>query len=169
MGHCHLCVCSRGDLLFIMALSGRALKTQLTGNVHHQGQRGGTNIQFDFDAHLNLEGGDRKTFFPQSTTPGTRVSPGFRNWTLAVKSRKKCPKISFCKLKMIQKFIYILYIPSVKILRPIKNQLPRYPQSGWKAMSVEKEKKKREEERKSVLTMVSTNAWTKTLFFVKHQ
>ena len=38
----------------------------------------------------------------------------------------------------------------------MKNQLPGYPQSGWKAMSV-----KEEEERRSMLTMVSTNALTK--------
>ena len=38
-----------------------------------------------------------------------------------------------------------------------------YARSGSKAMSVEQEEEEIEKERKSVITMVSTNAWTKKL------
>ena len=50
----YICVCSRGELLFIMALLGRALQTHQTGQVPSQG---GKDIQLDFDEHLSLDAG----------------------------------------------------------------------------------------------------------------
>ena len=58
----------------------------------------------------------------------------------------------------ITKTIWMAFIIIFLIWGPTKNQLPEYRRSGWKEMSVEERER---EEWKSVLAMISTNAWTK--------
>ena len=84
------------------------------------------------------------------------VGPGFRDWTLAIKSRITTWKSAFVKIKSAfkKKLFIFLHIPSswIKIWVPIKKtQLPWYLWSWWKAMSG----KKKEERQKSVLTIAS--------------
>ena len=72
-----------------------------------------------------------------NNTPGTRIGLGFRDQTLAVKSRKNTPKS---------------FIPSsyAKKLGETKFQLPEYPGKGSKAMSVERKKEGERERRAKV-------------------
>ena len=74
-------------------------------------------------------------------TPGTRVGPGFRDQTLAIKSSKNTAKsVFFCKkYKLEEEMIYFFDILSSysKIFGQTKYQLPEYPRSGLKEISVE--------------------------------
>ena len=48
----------------------------------------------------------------EENTPGTAGGPGGRDQTLAVKTRKKQPKISFCKKNFLNKKNDFFKIPS---------------------------------------------------------
>ena len=81
-------------------------------------------------------------------TPRTRVGSGFRDWTLAVQSRKTAQKSEY---KKMYSFLLCQNMRSNKI------------SASWVSpMWVNtKERRRNKEEWKSVITMVSTYDWTK--------
>ena len=120
-----------------------------------------------------LEVGEKQWAEEERNTPGTRISPGFRDQTLARKSREKENKYSrdyswyrLPRQNAGRKSRKSKNIPSsyAKIWGPIKFQLPDNPRSGWKAMRVKERERERRRAKVSVNNgqyIVHIYAWTK--------